>query len=420
MSTLLICIFSVSLLFTGTVNAGVYNVPNDSQNNIASFLFPDDLKPDADLTVPQLIQKYGFPFEEHKVITKDNYILTLHRIPHGRDGAGEPKKRKVVFLQHGFIASSADWIENSVEKSLAYELADRKYDVWLGNARGNTYSREHVNISPSDKAFWNFSFHEMGLYDIPAVIDYILEETKQEKLFYIGHSMGTTMFWISMSLNPFYNSKIQLMIALAPVAYVQYIKSPVRLLAPFAAEAEIMEMMFGDREFLPHAGLVNIFRNYVCHLEPLEDLICENIVFLMSGFDRAQLNETMVPVILGHTPAGTSTKTLIHFAQGINFGKFRRFDYGKEKNLAIYGEEFPPNYNISGVTAPVALYCGNNDWLADEKDVSRLASVLPHLVRNYKVPYDKFTHLDFLFAIDVNKFVYNNIFELLDKYSRDD
>jgi hypothetical protein len=32
----------------------------------------------------------------------------------------------------------------------------------------------------------------MGLYDVPAEIDYILNVTGYEKLSYIGHSEGTT------------------------------------------------------------------------------------------------------------------------------------------------------------------------------------------------------------------------------------
>ncbi len=46
-------------------------------------------------------------------------------------------------------------------------LANIGYDVWLGNNRGNKYSRSHISLNPDkDKNFWDFSFHEMGKYDL--------------------------------------------------------------------------------------------------------------------------------------------------------------------------------------------------------------------------------------------------------------
>jgi lysosomal acid lipase/cholesteryl ester hydrolase len=45
--------------------------------------------------------------------------------------------------------------------------------VWLGNIRGNTYSRRHVQYNNDDEKYWDFSWDEMGYYDIPAQIDYI-------------------------------------------------------------------------------------------------------------------------------------------------------------------------------------------------------------------------------------------------------
>lgn len=73
-----------------------------------------------------------------------------------------------------------------------YYLYDNGYDVWMGNARGNRYSRNHTSLNPNiDGEFWNFSWHEIGMHDLPAMINYVLQETKSERLAYFGHSQVT-------------------------------------------------------------------------------------------------------------------------------------------------------------------------------------------------------------------------------------
>lgn len=66
------------------------------------------------------------------------------------------------------------------------------------------------------------------------MIDYILAKTKSKSLTYAGHSQGTTAFWVLASTKPQYNKKIDAMFALAPIAYVANVKSPLfRALLPF-------------------------------------------------------------------------------------------------------------------------------------------------------------------------------------------
>lgn len=95
----------------------------------------------------------------------------------------------------------------------------------MGNARGNYYSRQHVRLNPNailSTAFWQFSWDEIGNIDVPTMIDHALATTGRTGLHYIGHSQGTTAFWVMTSLRPEYNKKIISMHAFAPVAYMAH------------------------------------------------------------------------------------------------------------------------------------------------------------------------------------------------------
>ena len=49
-----------------------------------------------------MVRKYGYPSETHTVVTKDGYILEIHRIP--KIGA------KPILLMHGILDTSATWV----------------------------------------------------------------------------------------------------------------------------------------------------------------------------------------------------------------------------------------------------------------------------------------------------------------------
>ena len=94
--------------------------------------------------------------EEYDVTTSDGYILTVQRIPRGRNDKETGTKRPVVFLQHGLLGSSSQWITNLPQQSLGYVLADKGFDVWLGNSRGNAYALKHERLSTDSDKFWDF------------------------------------------------------------------------------------------------------------------------------------------------------------------------------------------------------------------------------------------------------------------------
>jgi len=74
-------------------------------------------------------------------------------------------------------ADALAWITAWPEVAPAFTLAKLGYDVWLGNNRGNAYSIEHKTLNITDPEFWYFTWEEMGTLDLPAMIDFVVDET---------------------------------------------------------------------------------------------------------------------------------------------------------------------------------------------------------------------------------------------------
>lgn len=175
-------------------------------------------------TIQEVVEENNYTFSEHQVTTEDGYILTMHRISKGKVDAGN--KAHPIFIMHGIEDSSFMWVQNSPALAPAFVFADAGFDVWLGNNRGNLYSQNHTTLSPDEKEFWDFDFEDMGLYDVPASADYIMEHTKDSNPIdkiaaYIGFSEGTTQFFIGSSMKPeYYKEKFNLYVAWAPIARI--------------------------------------------------------------------------------------------------------------------------------------------------------------------------------------------------------
>jgi predicted alpha/beta hydrolase len=95
----------------------------------------------------------------------------------------------MVFLQHALLDSSAGWLLLGPKRALALQLADAGFDVWLGNSRGNRYSRNHTRLDAEvHSEFWSYSWDDLAQYDLPASIRYSMAVSQQSSLVYIGYS----------------------------------------------------------------------------------------------------------------------------------------------------------------------------------------------------------------------------------------
>lgn len=297
-------------------------------------------------------------------------------------------------------------------------MADEGFDVWLGNARGNIYSRNHTILNPDgDKhersKFWNFSWHEIGIYDLPATIDHILHTTQMEKLHYIGHSQGCTTLFVMCSERPEYNKKILFGNMLAPAAYMSPMKnflfnlfSDIDKVFPLVPLADSI----GLYEFLPSEELYGLFGRDFCYNKT--NSICERTISFFLGKGTDQWNLTMVPVISGHTPSGSSTNQVIHYVQLVEVPRFQQFDYGKIGNLFRYKCVTPPEYDLSKVKAKLAFYfTRDNDGLILGENVRRLIQMLPNVMSSRVVQLEDFNHSDFLWGINAKSLIYKHIID---------
>ncbi|XP_034370644.1 lysosomal acid lipase/cholesteryl ester hydrolase [Arvicanthis niloticus] len=370
------------------------------------------LDPEVNMNVTEIIMHWGYVGEEHSVQTRDGFILAIHRIPHGRKNHFDKGPKPVVYLQHGFLADSSNWVTNIDNNSLGFLLADAGFDVWMGNSRGNTWSRKHKTLSVSQDEFWAFSFDEMAKYDLPASIDYVLNKTGQEQLYYVGHSQGSTIGFIAFLQMPELAKKIKMFFALAPVLSLNFASGPVVRLARLPEL--LFEDMFGQKQFLPQSAVVKWLSTHVCTHVIMKEL-CANIFFLICGFNEKNLNMSRVDVYTTHCPAGSSVQNLLHWSQVVKYHKLQAFDWGsRDKNYFHYNQSYPPVYNIKDMRVPTALWSGGRDWLADIRDINIILTEIPKLVYHKLIP--EWDHLDFIWGLDAPWRMYNEVISLMKKY----
>ncbi|UXI18776.1 metabotropic glutamate receptor-like [Sarcoptes scabiei] len=323
---------------------------------------------DLDRNITEMIQSRGFQFEQHFIENEQGYILQLIRIvnPFHKDR----NRLKPILLHHGFQGSGSAWLINrnghldqdgnyleydenfetilsdsrkEIGNSLGFVLAQKNFDVWLANYRGNFYSTNHTRLNVNDEEFWQFSVDDLVHYDYPVMIDYILEKTKRSTLQYIGHSQGSLMMLMLMSSNDHYANKIKPFVALSPVFYgkieltiFRYLKRIKSLLIRFPGRFVYEENL-------------NRFIATLCSNRYVTNF-CLFLSNHFAGGVAENIDVNRIPVYFQHLTMGSSRLNAAHLSQNVEEERsFRYFDFGLEKNLQIYNQSEPIEYDLSRV-----------------------------------------------------------------------
>ena len=274
------------------------------------------------------IKSLGSKLEEHEVITEDGYKLTLwHIAPKSIDS------NKVVFFQPGFMCTAWVFFQNG-KNSLPLMLLNQGYDIWIANNRGTIFSMEHISKDPEDwnGEYWDFSIDENAIYDLSANIEYVKTFSNTKKINYIGHSQGTTIFYMLYMHNPSYiESSINKFISLGTVPNIAHTSFlPIKILDIFYGLLEMSQPLTKAINF--NVGQRNILSN-ICKNKPNICRISFETFASLVPTNRIKY-ETLYP-FLYYYPGGTSSDTLLHWSQ-----------IHREKKLVYFNPDYSSNKEV--------------------------------------------------------------------------
>ncbi|OLN96352.1 putative lipase C16A3.12c [Colletotrichum chlorophyti] len=364
-----------------------------------------------------LCRLFGYEAEEHVTQTKDGYLLGLHRLAWKKGEEGQKvnsgpgsKKKRVLYLHHGLLMNSEVWVcLTDEQRSLPFVLADRGYDVWLGNNRGNKYSKKSVHYSPKSTEFWNFSIDEFAFHDIPDSIAYILETTGQESLSYIGFSQGTAQAFATLAIHPKLNQQVNVFIALAPAMSPAGLSNGI-VDALVKASPQVLFLLFGRRSILSSA---NMWQSIL--YPPIFVRAIDVGLSFLFNWQTKNISLSQKLAAYPHLYSFTSTKSVVHWFQIIRNKSFQMYDDDVHPPVSISSSSKytkVAKYPTRNIKTPIVLVYGGSDSLVD---IKVMLKELPPQTIATEIPH--YEHLDFLWGRDVDVQVFPHVFDALDSFT---
>jgi pimeloyl-ACP methyl ester carboxylesterase len=341
--------------------------------------------------------KLGLNLEEIEVITEDRYIITVWRLtsqdPLNRNG-------KYAILQHGLLDGGFTWLILE-QDSLAKKLCDEGYTLYLPYMRGTQFSRSHLDYdSTLNSDYWEFSFDQMAEFDLPAVVNYIKQRENVEKIYYIGHSQGTLIFFLAYMNNPEVLEKnIKKFVALGTVPNVN--NAPHFLIKLFE-KSNILDLI-PVKNFLSFPKEIGQILVPFCTSKA--KYLCNTILSLCFGGieDTRRVDyERLGKNIFLYEPGGTSLRNMKHWIQIYKAKRVQKYDFEDVfTNLMHYGRVTPPVYDLNKMkkySIPSLMTISDSDPFANPQDTLDFVDNIENKNIVEILSLHNYNHIDYFWA----------------------
>ena len=334
------------------------------------------------------IKSLGYKLEEYKVITDDYYKLSLwHFVP---KFPLDPSK--IVYLQPGFMCVAWVFLQNGKE-SLPFLLMEKGYDVWIGHNRGTIHSLGHLTKDSQEpnSDYWDFNLDDYALTDLPANLEAVKKYTGAKKLSYIGHSQGTTIFYMLYMHDPKYmESTIDKFVSLGTVYTINYAS-----LLP----VNVVDKIYGLLDKVMDLSTKPIYfgngvRNLISNMCKKSAFLCKKTFESMENLrSTGRINFDTIYTYFYYFPGGTSANCLLHYSQIHQEKKLVYFnpDYAKNKYVVEYDTNVIKNWKIKAF-----IERSDCDSYSSYQDVTELYETIGDKSYVKFVDYKDYGHMDFV------------------------
>ena len=198
-------------------------------------------------------------------------------------------------------------------------------------------------------------------------------------MIYIGHSQGTTQWFLANTLYSHLHHSYKAFIAMAPVCFLKDFRNlSLETLNAFNIAGLLMPT--GSGYYRIDSFLASFFQWFMNHFPNISFTI--EGAFLGFNVLGPHLDKSRLPMIATHDFGGTSPKNMLMWLQTMRKQRPSYFDYGPAGNMEHYGAEASPEYDLDVLRerlseVPMLLVMGERDPFTTPSNMEALMEILP-------------------------------------------